>query len=90
MKSDNDEHDEFTLRVAIGTRRLEWGYTHLARAEEDRRWASLELEESVDMVTNNAGANLYALVVTRRLKAAQHLLLVNMEPSRSKCSFVPV
>lgn len=81
VEKDNDLDDEFALKAAMGIRRFEWGSTHLAKVEDHPRWMSLESEESVGMVPNEAGANLYCFMVTRSLKsatrcyqAAQHLL----------------
>lgn len=81
MENGTSELDESLRWVALGVRRFEWGYSHLANVEEDARWESTEFDERVGVVRNKSGANLYHFMVTRSLKsatrsfqAAQHLL----------------
>lgn len=81
MENGTSEQDESLRWVALGMRRFEWGYSHLANVEEDALYESTEFDERVGVVRNEAGANLYHFMVTRSMKsatrsfqAAQHLL----------------
>lgn len=70
MASDNVSHEELMRLGGQGLSRFRWGSDQLAKVEEHRRWASLEFEDTVGVVPNEAGANLYCFMVTRSLKTA--------------------
>lgn len=70
MDSNADDDNQFRQWAATGISRLEWAYHQLENAEETRRWSTTEFDESVGVVRDENGLNVYHFMVTRNLKSA--------------------
>lgn len=62
--------ESFSRQMAQGLSWFKWGDSHYSRLSDHPRGPSLEFEDAVGMVQNEAGANLYTFMTTRYLYTA--------------------
>jgi len=65
-----DDDEVFIRQISLGLRWFEWGDRHFARLPDHPRGPTLEFENSVGMVRNESGTNLYTFLTTRYLHTA--------------------
>src|SRR5699024_638618 len=65
-----DDDEVFIRQISLGLRWFEWGDRHFARLPDHPRGPTLEFENSVGMVRNESGTNLYTFLTPRYLHTA--------------------